>query len=188
MDKIEVICALIGAAAIILGGVWFIVRQAFKSGIYARRLEEIERNTSNLTCVWHGDDLLKIKSILIQKYPISASIFSIKTSPRALNELGKQIFNDIDGAGFLEENKEALFKFITESNPMAELDVEQAANAACLSLTPTLAFKRLKDFVYNSPAIEVENDKKYEISLNDICFILSIPLRDMYLTDIGLNK
>jgi hypothetical protein len=39
---------LIGAIAVILGGVWFIIRQAFKSGINARRLEEIEKNTSNL--------------------------------------------------------------------------------------------------------------------------------------------
>jgi hypothetical protein len=64
MDKIEVMCALIGAVAVILGGVWFIVRQAFNSGINARKLDEIEKNTSNLPCVFHGDDLLKIKSIM----------------------------------------------------------------------------------------------------------------------------
>jgi hypothetical protein len=179
---------LIGAIAVILGGVWFIIRQAFKSGINARRLEEIEKNTSNLPCILHGDDLLKIKSILIQKYPSSGNIFSIKTSPRKLNELGLKLFNDINGNGFLEENKDTLFKFITESNPMAELDVEQAANSACLSLIPTSSFKRMKDFVYNSPTIEIEDGKKYDITLNDICFVLSIPLRDMYLRDVWLNR
>jgi hypothetical protein len=188
MDKVEVLCALVGAVAVILGGVWFIIERAFKSGVNARKLEEIERNTSNLPCVLHGDDILKIKSILIQKYPSSAGIFSIKTSPRVLNELGARLFNDIDGAVFLEENKATLFRLITESNPLAELDVEQAANTACLSLTTTPMFKRMKDFVYNSPAIEIEDGKKYEISLNDICFVLSIPLRDMYLNEIGVNK
>jgi hypothetical protein len=51
MDKIEAICALVSAIAAILGilgGVWLIVRQALKSGVNARRLEEIKGNTSNL--------------------------------------------------------------------------------------------------------------------------------------------
>ncbi|MDR1056634.1 MAG: hypothetical protein LBL90_12625 [Prevotellaceae bacterium] len=187
VDKIEAICALIGAVAVILGGVWFIIERAFKSGKNAHRLEEIEKNTSNLPCVLHGDDLLKIKTILIQKYPSSVNIFSMKASPRILNKLGIRLFNDIDGNSFLEENKDVLFKFITESNPLAELDVEQAANTACLSLISTPAFTRMKDFVYNSPSIEIEDGKKYDISLNDICFVLSIPLRDMYLNDVGLK-
>jgi hypothetical protein len=115
------------------------------------------------------------------------NIFSIKVSPRALNELGKRLFNDIDGNSFLKENKNVLFKSITESNPLTELDVEQVANVACLSLVSTPAFNKMKDFVYNSPAVEIEGGKKYDISLNDICFVLSIPLRDMYLNNIGLK-
>jgi hypothetical protein len=30
--------------------------------------------------------------------------------------------------------------------------------------------------------------KKHEIALNDICFVLSIPLRDMYLKEKGLTS
>ncbi|GHT62878.1 hypothetical protein AGMMS50239_17470 [Bacteroidia bacterium] len=188
MDKIEIFCALIGAIAVILGGVWFIIKQAFKSGINAHRFEEVEKKTSQLPCSVHGEDILTIKSLLIQKYPSSANIFSIKASPRALNELGIKMFNDIDGNKFLKDNKENLFKFITESKPLAELDIEQAANAACLLLVSTPAFNKLKDFVYNAPSIDVENGEKYNIDLNDICFVLSIPLRDMYLNEIGLKK
>jgi hypothetical protein len=187
MDKIEAICALVGALAVILGGMWFIVKQAVKSGIKAHRLEKIEKIISNLPCDYHANELLRIKAILIQKYPSSANVFSLKASPRVLNELGKQLFNDIDGSSFLAENKEVLFKLITESNPLAKLDVEQAANAACMSLIPTPTFKRMKDFVYNSSVIEIEGGKRYDISLSDICFVLSIPLRDMYLSDIGLK-
>jgi hypothetical protein len=121
---VEAICALVGAVAAILGGVWLIVRQAFKSGVNARRLEEIEKSIGGLPCVLHGDDILKVKSILMQRYPISASIFSMKSSPRVLNERGRQLFNDIGGANFLEENREALFRRIAESRPLAALDVE----------------------------------------------------------------
>jgi hypothetical protein len=69
-----------------------------------------------------------------------------------------------------------------------ELDVEQAANAACLSLIPTPEFNKLKDFVYNAPSIEVADGEKYDIALNDICFVLSLPLRDMYLKEQGLTS
>jgi hypothetical protein len=188
MNKIEILCTLIGAVAIILGGVWFIVRQAFKFGMHSRRLEEIEKNTHQLPCALHGNDILTIKSVLIQKYPSSASVFSIKASPRALNELGIRLFKEIDGSGFLTENQTNLFKFITESKPLTELDVEQAANAACLSLIQTPAFNKMKDFVYNAPTIEISDGEKYDIALTDICFVLSIPLRDMYLIENGYEN
>jgi hypothetical protein len=195
MGTIEILCSLIGAIAVILGGVWFILKQVFKFGENAQRLKSIEKNfehlensINRLPCLSHGDDLVKIKSILVQKYPSSANVFSMKASPRTLNELGMKLFNDIDGNGFLKENKDNLFKFIVESNPLMELDVEQAANAACMSLIPTPAFNKLKDFVYNAPSIEMADGEKYDIALTDICFVLSIPLRDMYLKEQGLTS
>ncbi|MEG0519187.1 MAG: hypothetical protein RR555_10035 [Bacteroidales bacterium] len=95
MSTIEIVCALIGAIATILGGVWFIVKQAVKSGVNMQRLDAIEKNTSCLPCSSHHSDLITIKSILIQKYPSSASIFSIKYSSRKLNKLGEMIYKEI---------------------------------------------------------------------------------------------
>lgn len=60
---------------------------------------------------------------------------------------------------FLWEYKNALFDFIKNSKPLVALDVEQAANAACMSLVPTPAFNGLKDFVYNEPSWTLDSGK-----------------------------
>jgi hypothetical protein len=153
------------------------------------RLNNLERTTksTNEIVTDMKATLTKISNWVMKKDTNMIDSFSQKQSPRTLNELGMKLFNDIGGNEFLKENKDSLFKFITESNPLAELDVEQAAYSAFLPLIPTPVFNKIKDFVYNSPSIEVADGKKREISLNDICFILSIPLRDMYLKEKGLT-
>ncbi|OAV67088.1 hypothetical protein Barb6XT_01639 [Bacteroidales bacterium Barb6XT] len=233
MNKIEIICTVISAIAVVWGGMWFILKLAFRFGRIAHRMDAIERkledsinrfenkighleknfdrleknfnrlenkigflenkighleNTiSRLPCASHSKDLVKIKSILIQKCPTAATILSLKASPRQLNELGLKLFNDIDGNGFLQENKDDLFKFITESKPLTKLDIEQTANDACLSLTTTPAFNKLKDYVYETSPLKTADGEKYDIALSDICFVLSLPLRDMYLQEKGLK-
>ncbi|OAV67610.1 hypothetical protein Barb4_02405 [Bacteroidales bacterium Barb4] len=146
-------------------------------------ISHLKNSISHLPCASHNEDLLKIKSILIQKFPSAAIVLSMKASPRQLNELGLKLFNDIDGNSFLQENKDDLFKFITESKPLTKLDVEQTANAACLSLVTTPAFNKLKDYVYDASPLKTADGEKYEIALSDICFVLGLPLRDMYLEE-----
>mgnify|MGYP007122058034 CR=1 FL=1 len=48
-------------------------------------------------------------------------------------------------------------------------------------MADTDSFNTLKDYVYNAPAIDMPDGEKYELGLGDVCYILSIPLRDMYL-------
>lgn len=186
MNTIEIVCALIGAIATILGGVWYIVKQAFKSGINTQRLDVIEKNTNCLPCASHNSDLITIKSILIQKYPSSASIFSVKNSPRKLNTLGEMIYKEIDGEKFLCDNKKFFFEKIREQNPATALDVENAANLVCSIYTNESIFNTIKDYIYNRQSIKLsENgvEKTYDVTLSDISFILSIPLRDMFLVE-----
>lgn len=84
---------------------------------------------------------------------------------------------------FLAKNKERLFEYITGNKPLKALDVEQLSYAALMYYTGTEMFNEIKDYVYNAPSMTIEDGERYDIALNDICFVLSIPLRDMYILE-----
>lgn len=213
MSTIEIICTVAVAVVTVIGGVmgglWFIIDRSRKAGENSHRLDNVENSVSRheemlnelketiaksmeesikaLPCSAHHDDIMKIKTVLIEKYPKSSSVFSLKFSPRRLNDWGHKLYDAIDGDRFIKENKQALFDYIKDSKPLVALDVEQAANGACLSLVPTPAFNRLKDFVYNEPTWDIPDVGKYEITVNDICFVIGLKLRDMYLDEVGIK-
>lgn len=190
MNVIEIICTVIGAVATILGGVWFILSKVFKMGQTSGRIDNIEKSvtklenmTERLPCNVHHDDITKIKTVLVEKYPKSSSVFSMKSSPRKLNPTGEKLFAAINGEQFLKDNKERLFGYISDNSPLVALDVEQLSNAACLSLVSTPAFNSMKNYVYNEPTWTLPDGKQYDITINDICFVLGLRLRDMYLSE-----
>lgn len=184
-DTVILICTIIGTGIAVIGSVisvvMYYVHKEKENAINLKRLEDVEAKAYKLPCNNHHSDIIAIKSILIQKYPISANVFSMKASPRRLNNFGEKLFEDIKGREFLENNKEVLFKEILKNNPLTALDVEQYSYSSLLLYTTTPMFNKLKDYVYNAPAILLDKGEKYEIVLNDICFVLSIPLRDMFL-------
>jgi hypothetical protein len=112
-------------------------------------------------------------------------LFSVKNSPRQLNEIGNKVFADMKGEDFLNQNKEYLFAQIDGYNPKTALDVENAAHAVCITSVDNEIFNGLKNFVYNSSSYKITdregNERLYDLAMSDICFILSLPLRDMYL-------
>lgn len=190
MNVIEIICTVIGAVATILGGVWFILSKVFKMGQTSVRIDNIKKSvtklenmTEHLPCNAHHDDITKIKTVLVEKYPKSSSVFSMKSSPRKLNPTGEKLFAAINGEQFLKDNKERLFGYISDNSPLVALDVEQLSNAACLSLVSTPAFNSMKNYVYNEPTWTLPDGKQYDITINDICFVLGLRLRDMYLSE-----
>ena len=190
MNVIEIICTVIGAVATILGGVWFILSKVFKMGQTSVRIDNIEKSVTklenmaeHLPCNAHHDDITKIKTVLVEKYPKSSSVFSMKSSPRKLNPTGEKLFAAINGEQFLKDNKERLFGYISDNSPLVALDVEQLSNAACLSLVSTPAFNSMKNYVYNEPTWTLPDGKQYDITINDICFVLGLRLRDMYLSE-----
>lgn len=132
-----------------------------------------------------NDSLTKVTSLLLLKYKDAGKIFSFKNSPRQLNEIGKKVFTDIKGEEFLQANKDFLFAQIDNYHPKTALDVENASHAVCAVSTDNEIFNNLKDFVYNSPSYKLKdadgNETLYDLAMSDVCFILSIPLRDMYL-------
>ena len=132
-------------------------------------------------------DIEQIKIILANKFPRALDLFGVKHSPRALNEMGVRLFVEIGGETFLNENRDMFFKYIDGENPKTALDVETAAYMACHALSVSEVFNGIKSYVYNSPEMDVVNREgeriKYEITMSDVCFILSIPLRDLYLKE-----
>lgn len=201
MFSIEIIGACVGIVATVLGGVWFIVNKAFGVGRFSHRIDEVDKRTVNAACDLHGRDIdtmggdirtmkcdiVAIKSLLTMKHKDAASLFSIKNSPRQLNDIGKRVLDDMKGAEFLNEHKGFFFTQIDDYNPKTALDVENAAHSVCVSNTNNDMFNGLKLFVYNSPSYIVKDvngqERPYDLSLPDVCFILSLPLRDMYLKE-----
>lgn len=222
MNTFEIVCMVIGAAGTILAGVWFIVNKAQKMAVNDYRLGNMENDAYSLktdvanlkvdvaslkvdtvnlkqrVSLLQDDmrdvkaDISAIKSILMHKFPNAAEEFSMKKSPRVLNEKGKMVFEQIGGEKFLRENKDFLFAKISERNPKTELDVENAAYVACTAFTENDIFNGLKDYVYNAPSLTLTEEdgstKRYDLTMGDVGFILSIPLRDMFLKEVFNKK
>ncbi len=108
-----------------------------------------------------------------------------KRTTNAVCDLHNKDINAMNGAEFLDEHKDFFFSLIDEYKPKTALDVENAAHAVCVASTDNDMFNGLKNFVYNSPSYIVTDvngqERPYDLSLPDVCFILSLPLRDMYL-------
>ena len=199
MTVLEMIGTGVGIVAAVLGGVWFIINKAFGVGRFSHRIEEVDKRTSGAACESHSRDIdsikgniqtiktdvATIKSLLVMKHKEAASVFSMKNSPRQLNETGKQLLTDIKGLEFLEKYKSDLFAQIDGFASKTALDVENAAHGACMAYVDQDMFNDFKNFVYNTPSYMVRDasgqESRYDLTIPDICFVLSLPLRDMYL-------
>jgi hypothetical protein len=116
----------------------------------------------------------------------SSSSYSRKASPLRLNDAGERVFADCKGGEFIERYKDVLFGWIEDEKPKTALDVEQCAQMVLRMYSNEDMFNELKDWVYESPAIKVEKEGKVEelvVSLDDLFFIISLPLRDKYLQE-----
>lgn len=103
--------------------------------------------------------------------------------PRQLNDTGLYLYNDMRGEDFLKTNKQHLFSSMERRKLPTALDVESEAYFTLVASTREDFFIPLKTYVYNSPMIDVGEGKQIECTLDAACFVLSIPLRDMYLEE-----
>lgn len=131
----------------------------------------------------HTMALVEIYAILGRKYPKKRESFALKHSPYRLTELGKKICDEVQGEKFLQDNKDVLFEYIDEHKPLTRLDVEELAAQALFRQTSKPIFNYIKDYVYEAPSYKDVDGEMSELTIGDICFILSIPLRDMYLKE-----
>ena len=143
-----------------------------------------EKRINDLPCAKHNEEISSIRSYLLAKYPKAFGEFAQKNSPRELNEEGKRLFADIDGMAFLENNGTKLMTYIEQQKPKTQLDVEQLSLGVLYRYLNDDMFNAIKKWVYFSPTRKLMIDgqeKDYVVTLGDVCFVLSIPLRDLYL-------
>lgn len=165
--------------------VWLLAR------FYYTRFKRTEDKVAGLPCSRHEDMFREVKDELMQimmflkiKNPKMLQVFSDKHSPRVLNKAGMMLYNDIGGDEFLRVNGEVLLGRLEAKRPKTALDVETGANEVLIDSLNDDMFNGIKNWVYESPARKVMIDGEetdYVVAMSDICFILSIPLRDMYL-------
>lgn len=165
--------------------VWLVAK------FYYQRFKKVETKVNELPCAVREsqytqikDDLLQIKMFLMMKNPKTATMFSEKHSPRLLNEAGKQLFQDVNGDAFLDANSVVLLDAIAKKTPKTALDVEVGAHEVLVENLNSDIFNEIKNWVYNSPTRKVVvngEQTDYAVTLGDVCFVLSIPLRDRYL-------
>ena len=172
--------------------VWFVAR------FYFTRFKKTEERVNNLPCKQHESqyeklsekidnlrtDINAVMVYLNAKGGKAASMFSVKHSPRRLNEDGEKLYEEFAGEAFLKNNKKMLLDAIAAKNPKTALDVEMAASEVLFENLHNDIFNGLENWVYNCPTRKIKvngQEQDYNVTMNDVCFILSLPLRDMYL-------
>lgn len=112
-------------------------------------------------------------------------ILAQKNSPKSLNNNGEKVFETFGCGAFLEENKEWLLGEVSKFNPKTALDVEMCSLSALRVASSDERFNNLKDLIYRSPKIDLSlpagETRKVEVTLEDVLFVISLPLRDLYL-------
>ena len=191
MEIESIIAATIG----FFGMSWIIIEllKLTKSvGRMEVRLNNIEERLDKLPCDSHQNtinkiqlDLLEHRTYLKTKFPTAKSIFSEKKSPAQLNDCGQKLFSDMNGEDFLMHNGAYFLQKMEEQHPKTAFDVENIASEVLLFASSEDRFNQIKNKVYHYPAIDILNrhgeSVKYEVSLADVCFVLSLALRDKYL-------
>lgn len=132
------------------------------------------------------DLLVKLAASSSTKVFLSAAEdYSEKHSPRQLNNNGETLYNDISGEKFLTDNLDYFFSEIDKLAPKTALDVEVFALAVLRASLSEDIFIPLKNWVYNAPSREITNrdgeQSLTDVSMEDVLFVLSLPLRDKYL-------
>ena len=185
------ISLLISALTLILSVLISLVSVGTKVGKYTEKIEASERNHSGLLSEIQKiksdvQDLLqttsKLEGFLIPQMHSAYAPITKKRSPRVLNSLGLKIYQDMRGEDFLVKNKDVLFAYIDNKNPKTALDVETYAREACASVIDMDIFNPIKNFIYNYPTQKTDNGDDYEVTIGSAVYVLTIPLRDMYLS------
>lgn len=144
-------------------------------------LNRIEGRIDTLLLLIPQAASFKSQSLLSDDKPALAQ----KNSPKVLNTNGLKVASTFDCDAFLEVNKEWLIDEVSKFNPKTALDVEACSLAALRVASSDNRFNELKDKIYHSPMIELSiSDTEYknvEITLEDVLFVISLPLRDVYL-------
>lgn len=161
----------------------YILSKVYNLGEASKKIEYLEKSVDKLVSEMKDvrEDMIRVQTVLTMKHKGVEEVFSIKHSPRMLNDLGSRMFMEMNGAGFLDQNKVFLFSKIDERAPQTALDVEEAAQWACSAFVNEPFYNPIKNFVYNCPLLKRDDGSEFEFTLGSAAFILGLKLRDLYL-------
>ena len=112
---------------------------------------------------------------------------SKKCSPRIMTALGRDLFVISGADAAINDNIDFLIEEVERKSPATPYDVESCALDALLNNLSNPLFNDIKNFIYYQPE-EVEltdsdgSKKKVKISLMAIIKLMSLELRDRYLS------
>jgi hypothetical protein len=172
-----IISILVGLATLLSMFVWF-GRFIQRVNVHDKKLDDLSKDVDDLKL-----DVNSVKTLLMSNFKEFGVALAGKHSPRALNEMGRKIFEDMHGKEFLEKNKDLLFAYVDKDKPKTAYDVEGLCYLACLMNVNNDAFIEIKSFLYNYPTITLPDGKEHEVTMDEACSVLSLPLRDMYLEE-----
>lgn len=196
MELWQIILTIVTAVVTVVGGLYACIK-AIANKIFDLQQclvsinglkKDIEVNSNairNIETILndHNERFVRIETTLMLKHKNIDGVFTQRHSQKSLNTLGEKIFNEMDGTSFLNENKAALYSEIDKRHPKAALDVELFASIALAVCKDEDFFIPIKNYVYNCPYIETEGGHKIDMTIETACYLLSFPLRDMYLED-----
>ena len=165
------VTGVILVAAVLCGIVWLTVWIVkFTSGNRA-----LKSKIDLLPCLDHARSLEKHSDVIGE---INSSLNRIDGQVDFLVRLAR-------GDEFLQENGHFFLDEIAKLEPKTALDVENYALSVLLANSERQEFNRLKNWVYNASSLEITDGagtvSHKDISMEDVLFVLSIPLRDRYL-------
>lgn len=146
--------------------------------VHGERIASIDTYIKGLDVIKNDINVIKLFLVKEDNFPID--LFTVKHSPRRLNEKGEKLLNDSGGAEFLKQYEDLFLEDIAALNPTTALDVESCSLLVLVNRIDAPIFKSLKDYVYNSPSFLFE-EEKYDLDLKTVCYVMSFPLRDLYL-------
>lgn len=111
-----------------------------------------------------------------------------KSSPLKMTPVGKILFRNSYGKQTIDNNIDFLLEELEKINPKTAYDVEEESLGFLLKNVGHEMFDEIKKFIYYSPDTitiqdpETQEDNEVKISLQYIVKLMSIYLRDIYLS------
>ena len=157
-----------------------------------KRLDKIDTRFDKLPCGIHQSAINKLElnvaeeqTFLRTKFPSAQGAMSARNSPSELNEYGRKVYADMEGDEFLRLYGSYFLQKMECISPKTALDVESASYEVLLLSTYDDIFNQIKVKVYHYPSMDIINrsgqTERLDVSLADVCYALSLKLRDMYL-------
>ena len=167
------------------------------------RQEEINRKVETLPCAERGKEIDSLHSFeksfadmserfdevckWLMKFDGSTiDTIAPKHSPRRMNSIGLEIFEETGARKALEDNMPALLSEMEKKSPETAYDVEDRAFEVLLSNLQEPMFIPIKNYLYSCPSRvrkTGEDGKEVEVDLTMglLIRLMSIRLRDAYL-------